>query len=74
MTCAPLFVADLPDNDVVFEMNLGKNVANAMLGELLDVVSRSPAANHDPLGEQLEFEVLYAATRASKDPRFQFPS
>jgi hypothetical protein len=59
------------DHDAVFQIEIRKNVADAMLRQLLDVVAGDLTAKDDSLGSQLDREIANAPSGSQMDLVFQ---
>jgi hypothetical protein len=58
--------------DVVLQAHAGHHLADAMLGELLDVIGRGLAKQANALRREFDAEIAHAAAGASEDARFDF--
>jgi hypothetical protein len=56
----------------VFQADLGKNVPDAVLGELLEVIGRCSAAKNDAFGLELDIQIANAPAGAGVNLPLKF--
>jgi hypothetical protein len=58
----------------VLQGDMGKEIADAVLRELFDIVTCGPAAENDALGKHFDRQMANAAASADLDHAFEFGS